>query len=457
MRPEIEELFFDAQDFLSEGQFVLAINTYKKALAKAKKGDEEEYLAHTYLGMAYDDAENPKSAIESFQKTQELALNLFGAASVQYATALANEAMVHISSKHLYDAEPLFLKAVAILDKIKIPKSKTASEIQHLNMIEVYANAGDCYGRIGDASNALLFMRKAHTIASSSLSAQHPRRIQAGLELGTLLAALGQKEESEALRQGVLSALEKTGMSPPEAIGIFMKAMSNISFMMDGIDGKVIPGKELGKQKSRDAVSNVVPLFTSEKPSSKKVSESVLGQPIAAYQLKIVLKRVTPAIWRRVVVPLDCSLEELHDIIQTAMGWFDSHLYEFRIGKQTFSRDPEFHGVKESREYTLRDFDFGINSTFEYLYDFGDDWLHSVKVENALSQAEYDESEIFVKGKGACPPEDCGGPYGFMAFLNALKSPSFDMSKLPEEFHDFDPLLLPECFYEKKKSSKRKK
>ncbi|MBC7997823.1 MAG: plasmid pRiA4b ORF-3 family protein [Leptolyngbya sp.] len=277
------------------------------------------------------------------------------------------------------------------------------------------------------------------------------------MELGTLLAALGQNEEAEVLREDVLSALEKTGISPPEAIGFFMKAMSNISFMMNGIDGKVIPGRKLGKQKSRGVVSNVVPMFSADKSSSKRVSESVVDQSTAAYQLKIVLKRVTPAIWRRVVVPLDCSLEELHDIIQTAMGWFDSHLYEFRIGRLTFSKDPEFTNVKESREYTLRNFDFGINSTFEYLYDFGDDWLHSVKVEKVLSEAEYDESEIFIKGKGACPPEDCGGPYGFMAYLSALKSPGFDMSMFPEMFHDFDPLLLPECFYEKKKSSKRNK
>ncbi len=105
------------------------------------------------------------------------------------------------------------------------------------------------------------------------------------------------------------------------------------------------------------------------------------------------------------------------------MGWHNSHLHQFQIGKSRFG-DPQYdRDSKNERKYALGDFGFAIGSKFEYEYDFGDGWSHKIEVEKLLDSAEFEASDIFITGRGACPPEDCGGPYGFMHLLQAIKSP----------------------------------
>ena len=151
-------------------------------------------------------------------------------------------------------------------------------------------------------------------------------------------------------------------------------------------------------------------------------------KPSKVYTLKVTLAESKPPIWRRVQVTDTMPLSELHDVIQIAMGWQDGHLHEFEIRGQRFSaRSP----VGED----IFDDDSGLDETtvhlgeviarkgqkFSYLYDFGDSWEHTIVVEAA---SDYEPRSIYpvcTEGVNACPPEDCGGLWGYYEMLEALK------------------------------------
>ena len=145
-------------------------------------------------------------------------------------------------------------------------------------------------------------------------------------------------------------------------------------------------------------------------------------QPATVYQLKITLRDVRPPVWRRVEVK-DCSLGTLHQVIQTCMGWTDSHLHSFEVGRQRFGEpDSELDQRDENRIKLSRVVEGGYNK-FSYVYDFGDNWEHTIQVEKALPAAAGVRYPRCVAGKRACPPEDCGGPWGYPDFLEAVQDP----------------------------------
>ncbi len=135
------------------------------------------------------------------------------------------------------------------------------------------------------------------------------------------------------------------------------------------------------------------------------------------YQLKVVLLGVSPMIWRRLLVSSDCTITDLHYILQIAMGWSDDHLNRFKIhgiqygvyhpGGIWFSHDPD--------TVRLKDLGLRINERFIYEYDFTDEWRHQIRVENILANDPRKDYPLCIGGKRACPPEDCGGPWRFMA------------------------------------------
>ena len=135
------------------------------------------------------------------------------------------------------------------------------------------------------------------------------------------------------------------------------------------------------------------------------------------YQLKVVLLDVSPMIWRRLLVCGDNTITDLHYILQISLGWSDDHLHRFRIhGKQygiarmgglSFSDDPE--------TVRLKDFRFPINECFRYEYDFTDGWQHQIRVEAILAPEHHRRYPVCIDGRRSCPPEDCGGPWAFMA------------------------------------------
>ncbi len=154
-------------------------------------------------------------------------------------------------------------------------------------------------------------------------------------------------------------------------------------------------------------------------------------------QLKVTLKGSRPAIWRRVHVPGDCNLAELHKAIQDAMGWKNSYMHQFTINKKRYSSDSS-RGLNEY-EYTLHDLGLKAGDKFDYEYDFGDSWRHSVEVESTLNvPIDYFEC---VEGKLACPPEDCGGILGYYFRLTIFNNPKHPMHEETRNQwgRDFDP------------------
>jgi hypothetical protein len=143
------------------------------------------------------------------------------------------------------------------------------------------------------------------------------------------------------------------------------------------------------------------------------------------YQLKIVLAGTKPPIWRRVQVQ-DCNLTKLHEIIQRAMGWYGGHLWAFEIDGEQYGENlwgDSDMDMMSSRSIKLSQLvDEGVKK-FRYTYDFGDNWEHVVTVEKTLDADPAAKYPNCTAGKRACPPEDCGGPWGYVEFLAAISDP----------------------------------
>lgn len=147
------------------------------------------------------------------------------------------------------------------------------------------------------------------------------------------------------------------------------------------------------------------------------------GEP-NALRIRVALAEIEPAVWRRLVVPRTWHLGQLHLAIQAAFTWWNYHLHEFRIGGLRYG-DPEVDDrgtedgprVFDEREVRLRDFDREPGAPFTYLYDFGDDWHHTVEIEKLLALDVTPRVGTCIDGARAGPPEDVGGVGGYERFL----------------------------------------
>ncbi len=145
------------------------------------------------------------------------------------------------------------------------------------------------------------------------------------------------------------------------------------------------------------------------------------------FRLKVTLDEIRPPIWRRIDVASDISLARLHRVFQLAMGWYDSHLHEFRIGSAEYGEpDPEWddgRDLRSDRRYRL-DRVAAVGSRFSYIYDLGDYWVHRVVIEKALPPEPGVRYPRVVTGRRACPPEDVGSIPGYYDFLDVTADPT---------------------------------
>jgi len=143
------------------------------------------------------------------------------------------------------------------------------------------------------------------------------------------------------------------------------------------------------------------------------------------YQVKVTLKGSKPPIWRRILVPSAIRLGKFHDVLQIVMGWTDSHLHQFTVGDVYYGTpDPEFGlEVRSERTVPLNRLLQAPKDKLIYEYDFGDSWDHEVLLEKVLAPDPALHYPICLTGKRACPPEDCGGIWGYADFLDAIASP----------------------------------
>lgn len=160
------------------------------------------------------------------------------------------------------------------------------------------------------------------------------------------------------------------------------------------------------------------------------------------YQFKITLKGTKPPIWRHIQVPETYTFWDIHDAIQDAMGWEDYHLHEFEmINPSTGIKtgigipDGEFDYDEEIlpgwKQKIVKWFSME-NQVAKYTYDFGDNWEHTVKLEKILPRDDNIKYPICIAGKRACPPEDCGGIWGYEEICAGE-------SEFQEEYSDHDP------------------
>lgn len=145
----------------------------------------------------------------------------------------------------------------------------------------------------------------------------------------------------------------------------------------------------------------------------------------AALQLKLSLRGVSkPPVWRRLLVPADMRLSQLHRVIQTAMGWTDTHLHAFSTASGDYGPpDPELDH-RDERKARLSDFLAQPGDRIRYTYDFGDFWEHDIVVEKALASDLGARLAVCLAGNGACPPEDCGGSWGYADLRDTLADPA---------------------------------
>ena len=141
-----------------------------------------------------------------------------------------------------------------------------------------------------------------------------------------------------------------------------------------------------------------------------------------AIELTVTLADVHPLVWRRITVPASLTLRELHAVLQTAMGWEDAHLHLFRVGDVLYGDVEDLPGELGVEEATTVSDVARVVGTFDYEYDFGDGWEHTIRIGQQLPAVGLGTPHC-LDGARACPPEDCGGAPGYERLLEVLADP----------------------------------
>ena len=139
------------------------------------------------------------------------------------------------------------------------------------------------------------------------------------------------------------------------------------------------------------------------------------------YQLRIVLKGISPLIWRRLLVRRDITLAQLHHILQLIFDWSGEHLHEFHI----YGKDYGDNGA-DTRDVRLSAFRLHLGECFRYVYDFGAYWQCDIRLEASLLVDAKRYYPVCIGGKGAAPPEHCRSPWAYMEMMDEYRSPPLD-------------------------------
>ena len=184
------------------------------------------------------------------------------------------------------------------------------------------------------------------------------------------------------------------------------------------------------------------------KEKAEKAPPRPEGFEMGTYTLRVVLSSVSkPPVWRTLRVPSDIKLGKLHRALQAAFGWSNDHLHSFKTQPYVgFSTNPFFGkigadgGISDAR--VLYQAVLVEGAKFDYVYDFGDWWSHKITVEKIMGPDGLAPRIECLGGKGACPPEDCGGPSGYRTIKDVLQDPSHPQYARIVEWlgtHSLDP------------------
>jgi putative DNA-invertase from lambdoid prophage Rac len=256
-----------------------------------------------------------------------------------------------------------------------------------------------------------------------------------GRLIANLMASLAEFERDlvrERVRSGIAAARargQKLGRQPGQRVKADRLAPKVLQMVEQGNSYRQIAqALHLSKTTVNDIIQRhrkAHPDFLIKKSTMTTRKQS--KEPVI-YQLKITLKDIRPPIWRRVQVRSDATLAQLHWVIQISMGWTNSHLHSFNIqGNEYGVPMPEFDfddmKVRDEQTVKLSKVIPGEKFKFSYLYDFGDSWEHEILVEKVLEVDPTFDYPNCITGKRACPPEDCGGIWGYQNFLEVIQDP----------------------------------
>ncbi len=296
---------------------------------------------------------------------------------------------------------------------------------------------------------------------------KHPTKAQQAVALAefaatALVAAEHLRIKTKAVKQFPLDQDERGTVADLPALAVKIKkklAMKGSSFTVAEVASMVMAVADAFLD--AEPKQQIVLLLIAKKlmdclqenvvmPKAKKAKSTV-----AVYQFKITLLESRPLIWRRIQVK-DCTLDKLHEHIQSVMGWTNSHLHHFLLGKQLYG-DPEL--IKENfEEMAYKDSTTtkisnilpkdGKRFSFVYEYDFGDCWEHEVLFEGCPKPEAGRQYPIRLEGERACPPEDVGGVRGYEDFLNTIQDKSHEERAETFEWaggwfdpEEFDPVV----------------
>ena len=149
------------------------------------------------------------------------------------------------------------------------------------------------------------------------------------------------------------------------------------------------------------------------------------------YQFRIALKDIKPTVWRRIQVPETYTFWDLHVAVQDVMGWFDCHLHQFKMLEPMTKTTVDIGIPDEDDDYEILpgwrqkilDYFSPDNKTAHYIYDFGDNWTHTILLEKILPREKDIAYPLCIEGQRSCPPEDCGGATGYEEFLEIIMDP----------------------------------
>jgi hypothetical protein len=248
--------------------------------------------------------------------------------------------------------------------------------------------------------------------------------------------------------------------------GVALKAdelthLGNAAF--DAIDRKGAPPTRT-LEALLDRVSAALDVLEERERERRRAALPISGK---VYQVRVTLRNIEPRIWRRFLIA-DGTLLDLHDAIQDVMGWDDGHMHQFLVesGKgrekvRTYYGTPEGDEDEEEEDEAFADLLRDIPVTrdeqkallsqlaptgrkhakFLYEYDFGDGWVHEVVIEKTLDPQPGVAYPVCLEGARACPPEDCGGPWGYANFVQAMTGPKTERQAELRDWYDgpFDP------------------
>jgi hypothetical protein len=220
------------------------------------------------------------------------------------------------------------------------------------------------------------------------------------------------------LRPGLRRKVERA----PEGTQAVEFTRKELDELYDGIGGAIVHALSPHKKRLTAVHDKIAAIFDDEQLVAYGLA--VAKKTGLIYQLKVTLAGVEPPVWRRVQVP-DGMLGDLHFVIQAAMGWQDSHLHEFVVNGNRYG--PVMSGdlgTEDEEGVLLSQIVGGMKKTrFAYEYDFGDSWEHEVLFEKAVEPEPKVKYPRCLDGARACPPEDCGGVWGYADFLEAMADP----------------------------------